>query len=423
MTINTTSSVHLSWQHWSFPAYVFIFSCLAYLFGRRLVNLINVALGTQQENTHHSRSSSGLDQAEKGSVISQEAMSDDDVFQLEKRAFFSKTWLYVTHRSRFDKVGDYHAFDVAGISFFVVLGKDTRLRAFHNVCRHRAYTVVRKSCGTSTRFSCKYHGWQYDDAGKLVKAPKFDESPGFKPEDNGLWEVKLIVTREGLVFVNFDASTMNLPFNNVKSHVEMGSRRWVDGMDVTCAVNWKHLANKFSSQSQWSQNPFGWFSGFRRPKMARLLGPLSLVKELDQDLWCTMTLLPHTFQEVVVRCDIYAKQGDHQIPTNTVQRWKWLLERELIELSKIDETTQESSGSYFAYQCGGRTIDLFAILAQHQRCEMMAKKKLQPAIRVTGTAEIDTEAEALCDALDGVSESPSLERFSRRSSFPQLLEW
>lgn len=180
--------------------------------------------------------------------------------------------------------------------------------------------------------------------------------------------------------------------------------------------------------------------------MARLLGPLSLVKELDQDLWCTMTLLPHTFQEVVVRCDIYAKQGDHQIPTNTVQRWKWLLERELIELSKIDETTQESSGSYFAYQCGGkrlavlgtkllplcntnvshntgRTIDLFAILAQHQRCEMMAKKKLQPAIRVTGTAEIDTEAEALCDALDGVSESPSLERFSRRSSFPQLLEW
>lgn len=71
----------------------------------------------------------------------------------------------------------------------------------------------------------------------------------------------------------------------------------------------------------------------------------------------------------------------------------------------------------------GRTIDLFAILAQHQRSEKMAKKKLQPAIRVTGTAEIDTEAEALCDILDGVSDSPSLEKFSRKSSFPQLLEW
>ena len=78
-----------------------------------------------------------------------------------------------------------------------------------------------------------------------MKAPKFDESPGFVPEENGLWEVKLIVTREGLVFVNFDASTMDLPFNNVKSHVQMESRSWVEGMDVTCAVNWKDLGKWF----------------------------------------------------------------------------------------------------------------------------------------------------------------------------------
>jgi phenylpropionate dioxygenase-like ring-hydroxylating dioxygenase large terminal subunit len=152
----------------------------------------------------------------------------------------------VCHRSRFDKPGDYLAFDVAGISFFVVLSKrDNKLRAFHNVCRHRAYTVVRKPCGTSARFSCKYHGWQYDDEGRLVKAPKFDESPGFVPEDNGLFEVKLITTREGLVFVNFDASTMDLPFNNVKSHVDLWGTDndcvWVDGMNVTCATDWKDL--------------------------------------------------------------------------------------------------------------------------------------------------------------------------------------
>jgi phenylpropionate dioxygenase-like ring-hydroxylating dioxygenase large terminal subunit len=121
------------------------------------------------------------------------------------------------------------------------LGKDGKLRAFHNVCRHRAYTVVRKSCGTSTRFSCKYHGWQYDDTGALVKAPKFDEFPGFVHEDNGLFAVKLITTREGLVFVNFDANTMKLLFNNVKSHVELGSCSWVDGTEVTFETNWKKL--------------------------------------------------------------------------------------------------------------------------------------------------------------------------------------
>jgi len=101
--------------------------------------------------------------------------------------------------------------------------------------------VVRKPCGNSTRFSCKYHGWQYDDKGSLIKAPKFDESPGFNHEQNGLFEVKLILTREGLIFVNFDASTMNLPFNNVKSHINLGSSLWIDGFDLASTTNWKDL--------------------------------------------------------------------------------------------------------------------------------------------------------------------------------------
>ncbi|KAK5327605.1 hypothetical protein LTR93_002990 [Exophiala xenobiotica] len=410
---------HIPWQGFPFPVFVFVFSCLVYLFGRRLLNFVGAFVPTDGEKVAHR--GSGLNQAEKGSLKRPVDMSEDEVFQLEKRAFFSKTWLYVTHRSRFDKAGDYHAFEVAGISFFVVLGKDMKLRAFHNICRHRAYTVVRKPCGTSTRFSCKYHGWQYDDEGRLVKAPKFDESPGFVPEENGLWEVKLIVTTEGLVFVNFDARAMDLTFNNVKSHVQMDSRSWVDGMNVTCAANWKDLANEFSSQAQSSQNPFGWFSGVRRPKMAYLLGPLSIVKELDPNLWCTMTLLPRSSSEVVVRCDLYAKEG-YQVPTNAVERWKWMLEKELTQVPNSDDT-RVARGSYFAYKCGGRTIDLFAILTQHQLNEKMANKKLQPAIRITGTAEIDAEAEAVCDALDGTSDGPSLEKCSSKSSFPQMLEW
>jgi phenylpropionate dioxygenase-like ring-hydroxylating dioxygenase large terminal subunit len=99
--------------------------------------------------------------------------------------------------------------------------------------------VVRKSGGNTARFSCKYHGWQYDDKGRLLKAPKFDESPGFNHEENGLFEVKLISTREGLTFVNFDASTLKLPFDNVKSHVDLGNCVWIDGISVERATNWK----------------------------------------------------------------------------------------------------------------------------------------------------------------------------------------
>ena len=71
----------------------------------------------------------------------------------------------------------------------------------------------------------------------------------------------------------------------------------------------------------------------------------------------------------------------------------------------------------------GRTIDLFAILAQHQRTEKMAKKKLQPAIQVTGTTDVDIEAEALCDALDGIAPKPSSALSRRASSWPDEFEW
>lgn len=252
----------------------------------------------------------------------------------------------------------------------MVLGKDMKLRAFHNVCRHRAYTVVRKSCGSSTRFSCKYHGWQYDDTGALIKAPKFDESPGFVPEDNGLFEVKLITTREGFLFINFDATTIKLPFENVKSRIELGNCSWVDGIEVTCGTNWKGigeliiafrdcqsnnvLANEFLNQAQWSQSSSGWFSASHKAKIVELLGPMSIIKELDQDLWCTMVLFPRSSSEIIVRVDLYTEAG-HMMPLKAIERWKWMLKQEVLSWSKAEEEADNAQSSkYFAYQCGGK---------------------------------------------------------------------
>ncbi|PSS14887.1 hypothetical protein M430DRAFT_73793, partial [Amorphotheca resinae ATCC 22711] len=129
--------------------------------------------------------------------------NDEEVYQLERRAIFSKTWLFVTHTSRFQKPGDYRTFDITGFSFLLILGKDRQLRAFHNVCRHRAYAVTKKECGSSIVLGCRYHGWSYDTRGKLLKAPEFENVKGFEKDLNGLWEVKTEI-RESMVFINFD---------------------------------------------------------------------------------------------------------------------------------------------------------------------------------------------------------------------------
>lgn len=129
--------------------------------------------------------------------------TSEKVFELEKRAIFNQSWLFCTHASRFKKAGDYYSFTIAGINFFIIKNKAGELNAFHNVCRHRAYPVIRKEKGSSIVLGCKYHGWSYNTDGLLTKAPHFDEVEGFKKEQNSLFPIQTHVTPQGLIFVNF----------------------------------------------------------------------------------------------------------------------------------------------------------------------------------------------------------------------------
>lgn len=130
--------------------------------------------------------------------------TSEKVFELEKRAIFNKSWLFCTHASRFKKAGDYYTFSFTGINFFIMKSRtDGNIKAFHNVCRHRAYPVVKKEQGSSTVVRCMYHGWSYNLDGKLVKAPNFDNVEGFNKEENSLFPINTHVTPQGLVFVNF----------------------------------------------------------------------------------------------------------------------------------------------------------------------------------------------------------------------------
>jgi phenylpropionate dioxygenase-like ring-hydroxylating dioxygenase large terminal subunit len=142
----------------------------------------------------------------------------------------------VTHASRFQKPGDYRTYDVAGFTFIIILGKDRQLRTFHNVCRHRAYAVTKKDCGSSTVLGCRYHGWSYDTKGRLIKAPEFDNVPGFDKGKNGLWEVKTEV-REGMVFVNFDAR----PSAEASRQWDTARMTYVADFRFEVAANWKSL--------------------------------------------------------------------------------------------------------------------------------------------------------------------------------------
>ncbi len=70
--------------------------------------------------------------------------------------------------------GDYVAFEFFGRRGFVVRDASGELRAFHNVCAHRAHAVVSGERGSCGKFlTCMYHGWTYhlDGRNRSVSAP------------------------------------------------------------------------------------------------------------------------------------------------------------------------------------------------------------------------------------------------------------
>lgn len=147
--------------------------------------------------------------------------TSEKIFDLEKRAIFNKSWLFCTHASRFAKAGDYYTFTFTGLNFFIIKSKtDGKIKAFHNVCRHRAYPVLKKEKGSTIVMGCKYHGWSYNTDGKLTKAPHFDTVEGFNKDENSLFPIKTHVTEQGLVFVNFSNEDV-MPFDE-----------WYQGLNV-----------------------------------------------------------------------------------------------------------------------------------------------------------------------------------------------
>ncbi|KAH7303490.1 Rieske domain-containing protein [Stachybotrys elegans] len=131
--------------------------------------------------------------------------TSQDLYQLERRAIFSKRWLLTTHKARIPNTGDWIRCDVAGYQFVVVRDNKGEIHAFHNICRHRAFPVVTKEEGNSLIFSCKYHGWSYGLNGNLAKAPGYQDLPGFDKSQNNLFPIHVHIDKNGFIYVNLDA--------------------------------------------------------------------------------------------------------------------------------------------------------------------------------------------------------------------------
>lgn len=180
--------------------------------------------------------------------------TSEEMYQLERRAVFSKKWMLITHKSRFQQSGDWIKFEVAEYEFILSQKGDT-IHGFHNVCRHRAYPVVEGQKGTARIFSCRYHGWSYGLDGKLAKAPKYDEFLDFDKSQNGMFKIHVKVDNAGFIWVNLDSSETPEPWEKEFAGIDMQERYGIYNFDdyymdheytSVGPFNWKILADNFN---------------------------------------------------------------------------------------------------------------------------------------------------------------------------------
>ncbi|HWE44787.1 MAG TPA: aromatic ring-hydroxylating dioxygenase subunit alpha, partial [Caulobacteraceae bacterium] len=174
----------------------------------------------------------------------------DEAYRREQATLLRRAWRLVGHESMLKDAGDYLTDLVGGAPVIVVRGADGEIRAFHNVCRHRAGPLATDYSGNCGKeLTCKYHGWRYALDGRLRSAVDFGAPDGFDPREFALFGARLENWR-GYLFVNLDPSAVPVA-DELAPLEDLWARRDVPAHPFTLrrtheiACNWKTYVENY----------------------------------------------------------------------------------------------------------------------------------------------------------------------------------
>ncbi len=137
---------------------------------------------------------------------------DEEIYQLELERVWKRCWLFVAHESMIPNPGDYVTSFMGEDAVIVVRDSGGKPRVMLNRCRHRGVKLCPYDRGSTKTFSCVYHGWVYDNDGRLVHVPEYEKGYDgvLDKEQSGLIEVPQVASYGGFIFANWDAGAVPL---------------------------------------------------------------------------------------------------------------------------------------------------------------------------------------------------------------------
>ncbi|HEY4134811.1 MAG TPA: aromatic ring-hydroxylating dioxygenase subunit alpha [Alphaproteobacteria bacterium] len=184
--------------------------------------------------------------------LNRETLVSDSIFDLEAARIFDKCWIYVGHGSELSRPGDFKTRKVAGRPVIFCRTQAGDVRCFFNTCRHRGAIVCREREGNARRFNCLYHGWSYDNAGRLAQMPGANAYPAsFEKGAFGLNSPPRFEAYRDFWFMCLDADAPSLDdyLAGAKDYIDLvveqspsGRMEIIPGtQEYDIAANWKLL--------------------------------------------------------------------------------------------------------------------------------------------------------------------------------------
>jgi benzoate/toluate 1,2-dioxygenase alpha subunit len=183
--------------------------------------------------------------------VHRDVYADPELFELEMKYIFERTWNYLALESEIAKPNDFVTRHIGRTPVIVTRDAKGKIGAFINACRHKGATVCRLEEGNTKFHVCPYHGWAYDASGKNVDIK--DRAAGayaaaFEAENHDLLPVAKIASYKGMIFGSLSAEVPALEdhLGDLKFFLDLHMEQSPSGMEVipgralyTYRGNWK----------------------------------------------------------------------------------------------------------------------------------------------------------------------------------------
>jgi phenylpropionate dioxygenase-like ring-hydroxylating dioxygenase large terminal subunit len=179
-----------------------------------------------------------------------DAYVEPEWFDHELHTVFARSWQWICHGEKMRVAGAYITATIVGMPVMVLRTGDDELKAFYNVCQHRAHELLQGE-GTTQSIVCPYHAWTYDLGGGLVAARHTSHLPDFAVGEICLDEVQ-VEEFGGFIYVNLDPTAA--PLAEQAGGLGKEIAEWAPDVDqltfahrlsYTVESNWKNVIDNF----------------------------------------------------------------------------------------------------------------------------------------------------------------------------------